>query len=79
MTVANIRLKLQDYVANGDDRLVKLMYAIAKEYTEAETDHPFSKEDIALFEDRRAKRLSGESKLHSWDEAKAMITGKKSA
>ena len=78
MNAHNIRTQLHDYVDNGDEKLLKLMYAIAKEYNAAD-EFSFTKEDIALFEQRRASRLSGESKVYNWEDAKAIITGKKSA
>jgi hypothetical protein len=79
MTTANIRVKLHDYIDHGDEKLVKLMYAIAKEYSSAEDEYTFSKEELELFEQRRSKRISGESKAYSWEEAKEMITGRKTA
>ncbi len=33
--------------------------------------------EIQAFEQRRERRLSGESKTYSWGEAKGIITGKK--
>lgn len=78
MEVANIRQKLHQYVDKGDEKLLKLLYAIAKEYTEDDDfEYEFSEEEIKLFEERRAKRVSGESKTYSWEDAKAIITGKK--
>lgn len=78
MEVTNIRQKLHQYVDKGDEKLLKLLYAIAKEYTEDDDfEYEFSEEEIKLFEERRAKRLSGESKTYSWEDAKAIITGKK--
>ena len=78
MEVTNIRQKLHQYVDKGDEKLLKLLYAIAKEYTDDDDfEYEFSDEEIKLFEERRAKRLSGESKTYSWEDAKAIITGKK--
>ena len=77
MQPANIRQKLHQYVDKGDEKLLKLMYAVAKEYTgEDDFEYEFNDEEIKFFEDRRAKRLSGESKTYSWEEAKNIITGK---
>jgi hypothetical protein len=65
-------------VDSGNDKLLKLMYAVAKEYTdEDDFEYMFNEQEIQLFEDRRASRLNGESKTHSWPEAKEIITGKK--
>ncbi len=78
MEVTNIRQKLHQYVDKGDEKLLKLLYAIAKEYTDDDDfEYEFTDEEIKLFEERRAKRLSGESKTYSWEDAKAIITGKK--
>lgn len=78
MESAVIRQKLHQYVDRGDEKLLKLMYAVAKEYTdEDDFEYVFSEKEIQLFEDRRARRLSGESKTCSWPEAKDIITGKK--
>jgi hypothetical protein len=53
------------------------MYALAKEYTgEDDFEYRFSDEEIKFLEDRKMKRLSGESKTYSWQEAKDIITGK---
>ncbi|WP_162915571.1 hypothetical protein [Paraflavitalea soli] len=79
MEVTIIRQKLHQYVDKGDEKLLKLLYAIAKEYTgDDDFEYEFSEEEIKLFEERRTKRLSGQSKTHTWQDAKAIITGKKS-
>lgn len=78
MQMANIRQKLHQYIDKGDEKLLKLMYAVAKEYNgEDDFEYEFTDEEIKGFEERRAKRLSGESKTYSWQEAKNIITGKK--
>jgi hypothetical protein len=49
MEVANIRQKLHQYVDKGDEKLLKLLYAIAKEYTEDDDfEYEFSEEEIKL-------------------------------
>jgi hypothetical protein len=76
MESKNIRKKLHDYVDNGDPKLLKLMYAMAREYNdEDDFEYEFTDEEIRIFEQRKAKRISGESKTFSWDEAKRIITG----
>jgi hypothetical protein len=78
MQTTTIQQELHRYVDNGDEKLLKLMLALAKEYTEEDdSGYEFSVEDIKEFDDRRAKRLSGESRTYSWPEAKEIITGKK--
>jgi hypothetical protein len=54
------------------------MYAIAKEYNdEDDFEYEFSDEELRDFEQRKAKRRSGESKTYSWEDAKDIITGNK--
>jgi hypothetical protein len=78
MQTAQIRQKLHEYVDNSEEKLLKLMLALAKEYNEDEIfEFEFTAEDIKILDERRAKRLSGESSLYSWQEAKDIITGKK--
>jgi len=78
MQTTAIRQQLQEYVDSGDDKLLKLMLALAREYNDEELEYEFTDEEIRLFDERRAKRLRGESKIHSWEDAKSIITGKKS-
>lgn len=74
MNTVILKEKLHQYIDDSDDKLLKIMYAIAKEYNE---DDNIDDADISLLESRREKRLSGESKLYSWADAKQMITVKK--
>ena len=63
----NIRQKLHRYVDIGDKKLLKLLYAIPKEYTEDDDfEYEFSEEEIKVFVERRTERLSGENKTYSW-------------
>ena len=78
MEAGSIREKLHDYVNSGDEKLLKLMYAVAKEYNEDDDfEYSFTPGDIAEFELRSTKRQSGESKTYNWEDAKNIITGKK--
>jgi len=78
METIHIREQLHQYIDKGDEKFLRLMYALAKEYNdEDDFEYEFTEEDIKLFDERRAKRLSGESKTYSWQEAKEIITGKK--
>jgi hypothetical protein len=77
MRTTNIREKLHQYVDNSDDKLLGLMYAIAKEYNEEDdVEYVFTEEDIKVLDERREKILRGESKTYTWQEAKTIITGK---
>ena len=80
MEAANIHEKLHQYVDIGDEKLLKLMYAITKEYNEDDDfEFEFSAGQILEFEERRVKRIIGKSKIYDWDEAKAIITAKSKA
>jgi len=78
MEQASLREKLHQYVDKGDEKLLKLMYAVAREYNEDdEFEYQFTDEEIKLFEERTARRTSGESKTFNWKDAKDIITGQK--
>jgi len=78
MQTTQIRQKLHQYIDNSDEKLLKLMLALAKEYNdEDDFDYEFTDADIKVFDEKREKRLSGESSTYSWQEAKEIITGKK--
>jgi hypothetical protein len=79
MQTTQIRQKLHQYIDDSDEKLLKLLFAVAKEYNEDDDDfeYEFTAEDIKEFDKRKEKRLSGESNTYSWEEAKQIITGKK--
>jgi hypothetical protein len=78
MSASNIRQKLHQYIDKGDDKLIKLMYAVAKEYNEEDDfEYELTEEQIKLLEERTSKRLNDESKTYSWEDAKDIIAGKK--
>jgi len=69
--------ELQKYIDTGDEKLLKIMYAVAKEYTEPEDEYELTDEQIQELDKIRQMRLSGESRGYSWDDAKKFITGQK--
>jgi hypothetical protein len=75
MQAVDIREKLHEYVDSSDEKLLKLMLALAKEYYE---EDEIDASEISLLDARRQSRLSGESNLHTWDEVKKTITSKNS-
>lgn len=78
MQATKIRKKLHRYVDESDEKLLKLMYVIAKENNEEDDfEYEFTDEEIKVFEQRKLKRINGESKTYSWKEAKDVVTGKR--
>jgi hypothetical protein len=76
MTAISMRQKLHQYVDKSDEKLLKLMYALAKEYNdEDDIEYEFTPEDIDRFDLRHQSRLRGESKTYSVQEARDIITG----
>jgi len=75
MQTTVIREKLHQYIDDGDEKLLKLLFAVAREYNDDDFEYEFV-EDIKILDERRQKRLSGESTTHSWDEVKKAITNK---
>jgi hypothetical protein len=77
MQTTSIRQKLHQYIDNSDEKLLKMMLAMAKEYNEDDgLEYEFTAEDIKLLDERRQKRLNGESSVHSWNEVKSAIINK---
>jgi hypothetical protein len=75
METVDMRKALHQYIDERDDKLIKMMYAMANAYNE-EDDYEFTEEEIKEFDEIREKRLKGESKLYSWEEEKAIILQK---
>ena len=79
MQTTTIQQELHRYIDNSDEKLLKLMLALAKEYNEGDDcEYDFTADDIKVLDKQREKRLSGENKTYSWEDAKNIITGKKS-
>lgn len=77
MENAVIKEELRKYIDIGDEKLLKLMYALAKEYTEMEDEYELTNDQIEELDRIREMRISGESKGYSWSEAKKIIVGEK--
>ncbi len=69
---------LHKFVNTSDEKLLHLMYALAKEYNSENSE--FTIDVLQEFERRRKKFLDGSSESYSWVDAKAIITqGQKNA
>ncbi len=77
MQTTVIREKLHQYIDSSDERLLKLMLALIKEYNDDDNfDYEFTSDEIKILDQRREDRLSGKSKTYTWQEAKDIIIGK---
>ena len=66
--------KLHQYIENSDEKLLKLMSVLAKEYNEGEDPEPeFTVKDIKIFDGRCKKRPCGESNIYSRNEGREII------
>jgi hypothetical protein len=75
METTTIQQELYSYIDNSDEKLLKLMLALAKDYTgDDDFEYDFTAEDIEVLDRNREKRLNGESKTYTWEEAKNIIT-----
>jgi hypothetical protein len=68
-----IKEQLHHVVESGDEKLLHLMYARAKEYNN-EQENEFTEAELNEFKRRRENHLSGTYKSFSWSEAKSIIT-----
>ncbi|GAA4463444.1 hypothetical protein GCM10023093_11920 [Nemorincola caseinilytica] len=73
MNTPEIRTLLHEEIEHGDDRLLKMIYAIVKEYNEADDVASKRKQ---LIEEERSKYLKGEGRSYSWQEVKNMAIHK---
>ena len=68
-----IKEELHNLIESGDEKLLHLMYALAKEYNN-EQENEFTEDELNEFKRRRENHLNGKSKSYTWDEAKLIIT-----
>lgn len=71
MGAAQIKEELYHLIDAGDARLIKMLYAVAKEYTSE--DYELSKEQQEELERRMSKYEAGQMHFSSWDAVKENI------
>jgi len=77
MQLNTIKEEFQHLIKNSDEHLEKQSNSIFQNNNkEEEADTQFTKDDILIFDQRREKRISGESKTYSWEQAKTIIIPK---
>ncbi len=72
MDTVILKQELHKFIDEGDDKILKMVYALVREYV----NDDLTQIEIAQLEERTARRKSGESKLYNWEEAKEIINGK---
>ena len=70
MTVVEIKSQLHEQIEHSDERLLKIIYAIVKEYGEDTEDIDDTRRKLILEE--RERYLAGSGKSYSWEEVKNM-------
>jgi phosphoribosylanthranilate isomerase len=77
MKLNTIKEEFQHRIENSEEQLKKQSNSMLQNNnTEEEVDTQFTKDDMLIFDQRREKRISGESKTYSWDQAKTIIIPK---
>ncbi|MFI5195959.1 MAG: hypothetical protein ACHQD8_02625 [Chitinophagales bacterium] len=71
MTVVEIKNKLHQQIDHGDEKLLKMIYALIKEYKEEEEDDIDEARKNLVMEERE-RYLAGIGKSYSWEEVKDM-------
>ena len=71
MTVVEIKTQLHEQIDHSDEKLLKMIYALVKEYGEEETE---SIDDARrkLIQSERNQYLAGVGRSYSWEEVKQM-------
>lgn len=75
MTVLEIKSQLHEQIEHSDERLLKIIYAIVKEYGQETDDIDDVRKKLILAE--RERYLTGTGKSYSWEEVKNMAVNNK--
>ena len=70
MTMVEMKSQLHEQIEHGDERLLKIIYAVVKEYGEDVDDVDDARRKLIFAE--REKYLAGTGKSYSWEEVKQM-------
>ena len=77
MGSAQLKKEIKQCIDHADDRILKAIHAMLKEYENAADAHELTIEQIAMLEERRTQYRSGKSKTYSVKEIRKMVSGKK--
>ena len=75
MTTAEIKTRLHEEIEHGDERLLKMVYTLFKEY-QGDEDEDAAEIRKQLVREEREKYIAGEGKSYSWEEVKKMALNK---
>lgn len=75
MSKEEIRKEIQQYLETAEERLLKAVHAMLKEYSN-QGDYELSATEINLLEERRAEYKTGKSKTYTPKEIRKMIYAK---
>ena len=71
MTTLDLKKSVLTYIDNADERLLKLMKALAESYQkDAQEDFILSKEQYDMIDRRREAHINGESKSFTLEQVK---------
>lgn len=74
MTALKIKAKVHDYIEHADERILKVVYAMLKEYEKNEDSTSWLTEEQKLEIDKRwENHKKGKSKSYSVEEAKKFV------
>jgi len=71
MSTAQIREKLHQLINKADERFIKMVYALAKEYQE--DDFELSNEHQKILDERLALHKNNPDSASDWNDAKGRI------
>jgi len=71
MSTAEIREKLHQLINKADERFIKMVYALAKEYQE--DDFELSSEHQKILDERLALHKNNPDSASDWNDAKGRI------
>ena len=71
MGAAQIKEELYHFIETGDEKLIKMLYAVAKEYASDDDElHELQRQEL---EKRLEKYESGQMNFSSWDDVKDRV------
>jgi len=75
MTTVEIKAEIHDEIEHSDLRLLKMIYALIREYRE-DDDRELADKRYQLIKNERESYLRGEGRTYSWEETKNYILSK---